>query len=819
MRAGALWSCALGVAVTTGTSFWLERYQPWALALALLFLAGLAVSGGYWRTRRPLCLLLAANVLLVFLYLWSLDDSVHVSIQATPAGINATVDGQALTPLTQYRGGYAGLMAGSAVEYRVRATGEFPDGTDYSQGPLPREHRWLADFGQDVRLAEPTPAWANIAIEEHPGNGQVVPIPLSIAPGSGWGRNVRGEVAGNPGTVLTLAGPLRGSYTISADLMRADGTQGILLGGSRAGSGYVLEVRMDQPDALWFSIVHGQIGQPLGGAFLHVQTIPMIQRDVRLLLGNVIGAFAVIALLSLVYLFLVAALRLAGQPDVDELAGLLRLIARARVAHTLAAVLSAAGLLATALIASSLLQRIPHVQDSVAYLFQAKTLALGRLSVPDPRPPIFFTEEFIPVHGGQWFGKYPPGWPVLLAIGVLVHAPWLVDPVLAAIDLAVIYLIGREVYGVPVALLGTALALSSPFFLFLGGSFMAHTSTLFYLSAGIYLVIRWVRRVERREPVHDLGHLLPAGFLLGMAFLTRQLDAVAFVAPFLFLTLFPAIRPRLLAARWLLLGAAVPGVCLLLYNRALTGNPFLSPYSLWWPFDRIGFGPNVGMSGHTLGQGLWNTSFNLEMLLAHLFGWPFYLTLALVAVPFVLGRAGRWDALFAASAGAIVIAYIFYWAPGVMYGPRYYYVAIPWLALLSARGFQELYRWFLRLPVASDRLAALLATGLLLAGLLAYNLTVYLPLQVSSYHGYNDISADSLDAVQRANIHHALIFVVTNPPATWWSYGAVFSANSPLLDGDIVYARDEGVADRELMRRFPGRTYYRLDATTLTRVG
>jgi hypothetical protein len=45
----------------------------------------------------------------------------------------------------------------------------------------------------------------------------------------------------------------------------------------------------------------------------------------------------------------------------------------------------------------------------------------------------------------------------------------------------------------------------------------------------------------------------------------------------------------------------------------------------------------------------------------------------------------------------------------------------------------------------------------------------------------------------------------------------VFSANDPLLQGDVIYARDLGDAqDRKLLPDFPGRSYYRLQGTTLT---
>jgi hypothetical protein len=120
--------------------------------------------------------------------------------------------------------------------------------------------------------------------------------------------------------------------------------------------------------------------------------------------------------------------------------------------------------------------------------------------------------------------------------------------------------------------------------------------------------------------------------------------------------------------------------------------------------------------------------------------------------------------------------------------------------------------------VQPNRLAALAGPAFLLACLLAYNFTVYLPAQLPMYRGYNFVSASSLQAVDRAGIHNALVFVVSNPPGEWWSYGGVFSANSPTLNGDVVYARDLGAKDAQLMRRYPGRSYYRLNQASLTRL-
>jgi 4-amino-4-deoxy-L-arabinose transferase-like glycosyltransferase len=729
------------------------------------------------------------------------------------------------------RQGRVGLYASGFDEYRVQPIGE---GFDFSTfDPISGTGEYgalgtapLDRFGQWVRLATPRPAWANVRITQ---SGRTVPWTLGGAAriGGNWRQTVRGEWEGDPGAGLILAPSLGGSYTVSADLMRGDGTQGLLVGADRQGRGYLLVVRMDQPDALWYSWTNGTRLQTLKSTSLHVALLPSIQRVVRLLLGNAMAAFLLLLLAPLLYLFFAAVLlRLGGgnkeSDSGSEIASIEGALLTGRRPLLLGGIIGLAGVSICALIAFTLLERIPHVQDSVAYLFQAKTLALGRLSVPVPRLASFFSEEFIPMYHGQWFGKYPPGWPVLLTIGVILHAAWLVNPILTGLNLFLIFLIGREVYGRGTGLLGAALALASPFVLFLGGSFMAHTATVTYLTGFALLLIRWVKRVEHGEieGLIDRTLLAPAGFLLGMGFLTRQLDAVAFALPFMLLVLSPAVRERLNAVRWLAGGAVIPCLILLLYNWAQTGNPLVTPYSLWWKFDHLGFGPTTGTSGFTPAQGFWNTSLNLEYLLIHLFGWPFYLTLALAALPFLLGRATRWDAIFGLSAVCVMAAYVFYWTAGVMYGPRYYFAAVPWFALLTARGLEELYRWPLRLPlrVQPDRLAALLVPTFVAGAMLVYDLRVYIPAQIPVYQGYNFTSAASLNAVHRAGIHHALIFVASHPPGTWWSYGSVFSANSPLLDGDIVYAHDQGTADRLLMAQYPGRSYWRLDYTTLTRL-
>ncbi len=799
--------CGAIAAGTLCRMLWLERYAAGSAVILGLALIAVAILTDWWRRRRLFTVTVAVNLLCVLTFLWSLDEQEHIVISEVKGQYIASVGGTILPLARVAQGQSVGLFTSTISDERVSPMGEVPWDPDGSR---------LSDFGAWMRLAFP-PAWSNVRVSTS-GAGELPSYHPQALVGS-WATNRRGELVVSDASTVVLGTLPTSDWTIEANLMRGDGPQGILIESRSRGQGVLLEIREDRSDVQWVQWNEGTVGATLASSFTRPDTIAMLQRNLRLLLTNyMVGVFLLLLALPM-YALLLAVFRGLAATDGDVVP-FENAVPRPRRIIAVALALAAIATLSTAWISSDLLQRIPHVQDSVADLFQAKTFALGRLWVPTPRLPTFFTEEFIPMHGDKWFSKYPPGWPLLLSIGVLLHASWLVDPVLSGLDLFLIFLIGRRVYGSTVGLLAAALTLTSPFFLFLGGSFMPHTATLFYLLCALYLVTRWSTEARNARAISDARLLVPAGFLLGMAFMTRQIDAIAFSLPFGALLLARLRQKDVLPVVWLLAGGAVPVTLLLGYDWILTGSPFTSPYSLWWPSDRVGFGPTIGMGGFTPAQGLWNTSFNLEMFLAHLFGWPFYTCLALAAVPFALGRARLWDWMFLASALCVMAAYVAYWNPGVMYGPRYFFTTIPACTLLTARGLVELYQWPLRLFARwrLDRIAPAALPACIIAILLAFNFFVYLPAQVPLYRGYNYTSADSIDAVQRAGIHHALIFVVSNTPGAWWLYGSVFPSNSPLLDGDVVYARDQGSQNRLLMDEYPGRSYYLLNAESITRL-
>ena len=96
-------------------------------------------------------------------------------------------------------------------------------------------------------------------------------------------------------------------------------------------------------------------------------------------------------------------------------------------------------LLATGLIAYVVLNHIPHVQDSIAQLFQAKVFKMGEIYAPVPPLKEFFDYTNI-INDGKWYSQYPFGHSLLLMAGLFWGAPWLVNPLLGSCSLFIFFL-------------------------------------------------------------------------------------------------------------------------------------------------------------------------------------------------------------------------------------------------------------------------------------------------------------------------------------------------------------------------------------------
>ena len=89
---------------------------------------------------------------------------------------------------------------------------------------------------------------------------------------------------------------------------------------------------------------------------------------------------------------------------------------------------------------------VPHVADGVSYAFQGKIFAAGRLWLEPPLVPDAFKSQNILLGATRWCGIYPPGFPLLLAAGWLVGAPFLVNPVLLGLAVVGVFRLGRALF-------------------------------------------------------------------------------------------------------------------------------------------------------------------------------------------------------------------------------------------------------------------------------------------------------------------------------------------------------------------------------------
>jgi hypothetical protein len=448
------------------------------------------------------------------------------------------------------------------------------------------------------------------------------------------------------------------------------------------------------------------------------------------------------------------------------------------------------GLLPAVLASRRLFHGVPHVIDSAAQLFQARIFASLALWAKEPAIPRFFERVYMVVQDGRWFSMYSPGHSLVLALGVIAGAPWLVNPILGGIAAVLVYRLGTTLYDEETGRIAGVLTLLSPFVIFMSSEYMNHaTSLAAALASALFLV-----KVARDGRIRD-G--LALGLAGGLLFLTRPWTAVGVGVPIIFAAAGAFLRGDTRIRRSLAFAALVAtgGVGLqLVFNRLTTGSPLRFGYAL-----AGGVGPGFGKATWgeplTLARSVQNTLSNLNALDFSLLGWPIP-ALFLIALPFALGQRRSGDRLLLATSGGLVVAYALYWYQDLAFGPRFLYEATGFLILLVARGVRELSR-----PGQGTTVSR---SGLVVLGCVAsavWLLAVPMPLLLRKYgSGYFGGTSRVVDAVKAAGLRDALVFVNT-------SYPSAFSQNAPGLDGPVVYARDLPRRD-ELIRLYPGRRVF-----------
>jgi hypothetical protein len=243
---------------------------------------------------------------------------------------------------------------------------------------------------------------------------------------------------------------------------------------------------------------------------------------------------------------------------------------------------------------------------------------------------------------------------------------------------------------------------------------------------------------------------------------------------------------------------------LFVWQFALAGDPTRNLYTLWWDYDRIGFGTEIGTlaGGHNLKQAWVNTRFSLRAGLHDFFGWPY---LSWLFLPFGLWalRKERLVWPLVSVIPNLIIAYAFYWIGSWLLGPRYYYEALPALAILSAAGIGWLGGWLANSSALAWRR---LSTFALASALVMANVLFYLPARVGGMQGLYGIDRASLRSISGLQLERALIIVHGDH---WSDYANLLPLQPPFSESTVVVAWSRGrEPDRRVRQLYPGYTLY-----------
>jgi hypothetical protein len=460
----------------------------------------------------------------------------------------------------------------------------------------------------------------------------------------------------------------------------------------------------------------------------------------------------------------------------------------------------------------------PHVPDEIVYLIQARYHAERLLTMPLPPVPAGFNIDLMHYEATRWFSPVPPGWPMVLTLGVWLGAPWLVNPVLGGVAIVLAYLLLGMLYGRRTARLGAILLACSPWFLFLSMSFMTHPVTL-AAALGAAVCVAMSRESGRWLPA------LVGGALTGVLSLVRPLEGlIAAVLLGLWMLGAPWRRIRLVPAVAFGIGTLAVGGLVRPYNEALTGSADVFPIMAYTDkyyapgSNALGFGPDRGLGwpgldpfpGHGAVDVVVNAALNTAQTSIELLGWPVSAVaiIALILLP-PWGRLQRADWWMLAAIAAVIGVHSLYWfSGGPDFGARYWYLIIlPCCALVA--------RVLLLLDVEAGRASRGRVPGMALL-LCASVLLVFVPWRaVGKYRDYRGMRADVPHLALEHAFGRSLVLVRGDRHPDYHS-AAIYNPIDLQADAP-VYAWDASPEVRKaLLAAYPDRPVWIIDGPSLT---
>lgn len=326
--------------------------------------------------------------------------------------------------------------------------------------------------------------------------------------------------------------------------------------------------------------------------------------------------------------------------------------------------------------------------DESGYSFQARIYRSGRI-MADPligapsdvrKTPaeLYYANHVLRPNG--WFPKFPPGWPLVLSLGYLISARWLLTPVFGLAQLLVIAACGSLCFSKETGSVAVLVAILSPFYLVNSIGMMSHALCALLAATACFALFRglatgglWYYTAMFACLAATLQVRPYTGFVLTLVLSTAALWLNRKNR---------SILVRILAIGIFFGAAASAGV--LVYNHIYSGNWFVSPYAM---AAGANLPPELTFNPIKIWQGLRHYGWIAAQ--GGLIGaFPFSYLLAGYAV--LYERKRRTEVWILASLYvALVLAYLAHSnGYAVFFGERFHFEAFFALLLLAARGFQ-----------------------------------------------------------------------------------------------------------------------------------
>ncbi|MGH7584384.1 MAG: hypothetical protein ACREL5_14275, partial [Gemmatimonadales bacterium] len=413
-----------------------------------------------------------------------------------------------------------------------------------------------------------------------------------------------------------------------------------------------------------------------------------------------------------------------------------------------------------AVVAQLVFSAKPLLIDEIIQLYQAKIFAAGRLWLPAPAWPEFTSAMHLLDWNGKVYGQFPAGGPAMLALGVLVHAPWLVGPVATGIGAFLFARLLRRIE----ARDGTALAALllfafAPFTVFLGGTMMNHVTAMTWILGGALALAVAVDLLPGAEVGTPSAHpvaCLVMGLCFGIAATIRPADGAAFAIPAAVWLLWRARLGRDHFGALLLsgVGVAIPMALLFWVNAHQTGHALRFGYiEMWGVSHEIGFHAAPWGPPHTPARGVELINLYLLRLEEYLFesaGPGLLFAVGALALTVTVRGFDRW---MLAGGGLLLLGYFAYWHDGFYLGPRFVLPLAPWLAL-----------WTARLPAVMERrrIAMPAVRTVVIGGVVSLLLgaVIAVPIRARQYHNGMLSMRFDIDQLAAAHgVHDAVVLV------------------------------------------------------------